>query len=226
VAVRSKASGRRTATRVWGEAGGVIRQQQRRRRPRQSAGEAAGVNRRQRTKTSRLVRRHFNAHICSSTNFGSRNFSSRNFFLEPDNFFRDSLTSLFASHEHGSFGTAASVVFPKTLWCKTLSVDFIVIFVTFCIPWCGTADAVGWMKICVVRGTWRIIWMITWETALTHHYVSMLKSVYHLQDLVSLSKCIWISAHLYVCLLTKDYVPSKRLVWHKTGLQWNSKSLN
>jgi len=38
------------------------------RRPRQSAGEATGVNHRQRTKTSRLVRRHFNAHICSSAN--------------------------------------------------------------------------------------------------------------------------------------------------------------
>jgi len=37
-------------------------------RPRQSAGEAAGVNRRQRTETPRLVRRHFNAHICSSAN--------------------------------------------------------------------------------------------------------------------------------------------------------------
>jgi len=53
---------------VWGGAGGVIRHQQRRRRPRQSAGEAASVNRRQRTKTSHLVRRHFNAHICSSAN--------------------------------------------------------------------------------------------------------------------------------------------------------------
>jgi len=48
---------------------GVIRHQQCRRRPRQSAGEAAGVNHRQRTKTSRLVRRHFNAHICSRVNF-------------------------------------------------------------------------------------------------------------------------------------------------------------
>jgi len=36
MAVRSKASGRQTATRVWGEAGGVIRHQQRRRRPQQS----------------------------------------------------------------------------------------------------------------------------------------------------------------------------------------------
>jgi len=97
VAVRSKASGRQTATlEVWGSAGGVIRHQQRRRRPPQSAGEAAGVNLRQRTKTPRLVRRHFNAHICSSANFGSRNF-----VLEPENFFetrliRDSLTSLLA----------------------------------------------------------------------------------------------------------------------------------
>jgi len=49
-------------------AGGVNRHQQHRQRPRQSAGEAAGVNRRQRTKTSPLVRRHFNAHICSSAN--------------------------------------------------------------------------------------------------------------------------------------------------------------
>jgi len=88
VAVRSKASGRQTATlEVWRGAGGVIRHQQRRRRPLQSAGEAAGVNHRQRTKTLRLVRRHFNAHICSSANFGSRNFLSRNFFLEPENFF-------------------------------------------------------------------------------------------------------------------------------------------
>jgi len=69
VAVRSKASGRHPATlKVWGGVGGVMRHQQRRRRPRQSAGEAAGVNRRQITKTSRLVRRHFNAHICSSAN--------------------------------------------------------------------------------------------------------------------------------------------------------------
>jgi len=69
VVVRSKASGRQTATlEVWGGAGGVIRHQQCHRRPRQTAGEAAGVNRRQRTKTSRLVRRHFNAHICSSAN--------------------------------------------------------------------------------------------------------------------------------------------------------------
>jgi len=60
---------RQTATlEVWGGAGGIIRHQQRRRRPRQSVGEAAGVNRRQRTKTSRLVRRHFNAHISSSAN--------------------------------------------------------------------------------------------------------------------------------------------------------------
>jgi len=67
--VRSKASGRQTATlEVWGRAGGVIRHQQRRRRPWQSAGEAAGINRRQRTKTSRLVRRHFSAHICPSAN--------------------------------------------------------------------------------------------------------------------------------------------------------------
>jgi len=51
---------------VWG--GGVIRHQQRRRRPRQSAGEAAGVKCRQRTKTLCLVCRHFNAHICSSAN--------------------------------------------------------------------------------------------------------------------------------------------------------------
>jgi len=57
---------RQTATlEVWG---GVIRHQQRRWRPRQSASKAAGVNRRQRTKTSRLVRRYFNAHICSSAN--------------------------------------------------------------------------------------------------------------------------------------------------------------
>jgi len=107
VAVRSKASGRRTATLdVWGGAGGVIRHQHRRRRPQQSAGEATGVNCRQRTKTSRLVRRHFNAHICSSANFGSRNFSWRNFFLSPRILFetrldRDSLTSL-------SLGTSRS----------------------------------------------------------------------------------------------------------------------
>jgi len=50
------------------EAGGVIRHQQHLRRTRQSAGEAAGVNRRQRTNTSRLILRHFNAHICSSAN--------------------------------------------------------------------------------------------------------------------------------------------------------------
>jgi len=69
VAVRSKVSGRQTATlEVWGGAAGVIRHQQRRQRPQQSAGEAAGVNRQQRTKTPRLVRRHFNAHICSSAN--------------------------------------------------------------------------------------------------------------------------------------------------------------
>jgi len=75
VAVRSKVSGRQTATlEVWGRAGDVIRHQPRRR---------------QRTKTTRLVRRHFNAHICSSTNFGSQNFLSRNFFLEPENFFQD-----------------------------------------------------------------------------------------------------------------------------------------
>jgi len=60
---------RQTATlEVCGEVGGVIRHQQRRQRPRQSAGEAAGVNRWQRTKTSCLVRRHVNAHICSSEN--------------------------------------------------------------------------------------------------------------------------------------------------------------
>jgi len=83
-------SGRQTATvEVWGGVGGVIRHQQRRQRPPQSAGEAAGVNCQQRTKTSRLVRRHFNAHICSSANFRSRNFSLRNLFLEPENFFRD-----------------------------------------------------------------------------------------------------------------------------------------
>jgi len=83
VAVRSKASGRQTATLdVWSGAGGVIRHKQHRRRPQQSAGEATGVNCRQRTKTSRLVRRHFNDHICSSANFEfrSRNFSLRNFF--------------------------------------------------------------------------------------------------------------------------------------------------
>jgi len=57
-----------TTLEVCGEVGGVIRHQQRRRRPRQSAGEAAGVNRRQRTKTSCLVRRLVNAHICSSAN--------------------------------------------------------------------------------------------------------------------------------------------------------------
>jgi len=33
------------------------------------ASEAAGANGRQRTKTSRLIRRRFNAHICSSANF-------------------------------------------------------------------------------------------------------------------------------------------------------------
>ena len=32
------------------------------------SGGCAGVNRRQRTKTSRVVCRHFNAHICSSAN--------------------------------------------------------------------------------------------------------------------------------------------------------------
>jgi len=53
---------------VWGGAGGVIRHQQCRRRPRQLAGEAAGVSRRQRTKTPPLICRHFNAHICSSAN--------------------------------------------------------------------------------------------------------------------------------------------------------------
>jgi len=53
---------------VWGGARGVIRHQQHRRRPQQSAGRAAGVNRRQRTKTLHLVRRHFNADICSSAN--------------------------------------------------------------------------------------------------------------------------------------------------------------
>jgi len=69
VAVRSKASGIQTATlEVWSGAEGIIRHQQCRRRPQQSAGEAAGVNRRQRTKTSHLVRSHFNAHICSSAN--------------------------------------------------------------------------------------------------------------------------------------------------------------
>jgi len=69
VAVRSKASGRQTAPlEVWGGAGGVIRHQQHHRRPRQSAGEAVGVNRRQRTKTSHHICRHFNAHICSSAN--------------------------------------------------------------------------------------------------------------------------------------------------------------
>jgi len=89
---------RETATlEVWGGAGAVIRHQQRRRRPRQSAGEAAGVNRQQRTKTLHLVRRQFNAHICSSTNF-----SREIFFLSPRIFFethldRDSLTSLLAT---------------------------------------------------------------------------------------------------------------------------------
>jgi len=39
------------------------------RRPWQLAGEAAGINRLQRTKTSRLVRRNFNAHICASANW-------------------------------------------------------------------------------------------------------------------------------------------------------------
>jgi len=63
--------------------------------------EAAGINRWQRTKSSRLVNRHINAHICSSTNFGSRN-APRNreiFFSSPTIFSetrldRDSLTSL------------------------------------------------------------------------------------------------------------------------------------
>jgi len=59
VAVRSKASGRQTATlEVWGGAGGLITDQT----PRQLAGEVAGVNRWHRTKTARLVRRHFNAY--------------------------------------------------------------------------------------------------------------------------------------------------------------------
>jgi len=71
---------------------------------RQSAGEASGVNRRQRTKTSRLICRHFNAHICSSANFWLRNFLSINFFSSQRIFFetrlnRDSLTSLFLTQK-------------------------------------------------------------------------------------------------------------------------------
>jgi len=80
------ASGRQTATlEVWGGAGGVIRHQP----P-------------AKTKTSRLVRRHFNAHICSSANFqtsGREISRGEIFFSSPRIFFqtrldRDSLTSL------------------------------------------------------------------------------------------------------------------------------------
>jgi len=86
VAVRSKVSGRQTATlEVWGGAGGVIRHQ------------PPAKN-----KTSRLVGRHFNAHICSSahfTNLGGEISHREIFFSSSRNFFktrldRDSLTSL------------------------------------------------------------------------------------------------------------------------------------
>jgi len=75
---------------------GVIRHQQHRRRPRQSAGEVAGVNRRQRTKTSRLVRRHFNAHICSSANLTR---ISKFKILNSNINFEVRLTSLLTTYE-------------------------------------------------------------------------------------------------------------------------------
>jgi len=129
VAVRSKASDRQMATRVRVEAGGVIRHQQRRRRPRQSAAEATGVNRRQRTKTSRL--RSLTvcpfAHICSSSNFGSRNFSSRNFFRDSS---RSRLVNiptaisillqLIASRPH----LPLQVSFSSVSWSSSFSVAF------------------------------------------------------------------------------------------------------
>jgi len=92
VAVRSKASGRQTATRVWGKAGGVIRHQQRRRRPRQSAAEATGVNRRQRTDmASPFADSSMPTSVLAQ--ISGREISRREIFLEPENFFRDSSRS-------------------------------------------------------------------------------------------------------------------------------------